>query len=752
MNSSAHFYPKPPRLLLGASVLVWGGLTNHALIALGASLLIEARHWINWRWNFEEKAYSQSWILSLIALAFTVIFHSLNAVGPTSFLLFLEWLPIIFLPLILAQQYGKKATIPATVFSIIAKQRQRRDERLGKKTVIPQVQVGYPYFGLTLLSAGYLTTGEKEQGSYFIMLLILVAIFIYYSHRSNQRRILPWIFVIAMVASLSFVSSRGLIRLFDWVKANTQMRIQGTDPPEENITAIGKVGELKLDRKIQWRIKTPSQTLPPSLLMSLSYNFYNSGKWQAIDSESANQELAFQELLTLAGEENSGKFAFDVTDFDQSSDANQFPPLSIRGAINSNRHPFPCPTGAKLFSKADEVDFIVRNSLGSLLVLNASGVIDLEIWSDGNSELREPSPLQPVRDNTLERKKTTNGLTELCLPTLDGDPRDEVHTLEKIVQDLNLTALSDQDKIKALREFFEEDFSYTTHLSIGNRQKRSPLVNFLTSTKSGHCEYFATATTLLLRAAGVPTRYVVGYAVKERGREPGEYVLRGNHAHAWCRAYLGGQKEIILEERTIIQNGEEIPMMLNRVSWTGGKWVDVDLTPPDWENIDSPPLSFQEKLSDSFQRWREDFDIWRSEKTNRGWVNLSLGVIAVAVVIFLIWRLNSSRIRNQKREESSRSLIEGPQTALSLVLPKLEERLGKRPEGMLLETWLRKELAIHSQGNFSENYLLLKELERLMILHEFGRFSKRALSKDENQELLDLVEALLKSCSHSTMV
>ena len=192
-------------------------------------------------------------------------------------------------------------------------------------------------------------------------------------------------------------------------------------------------------------------------------------------------------------------------------------------------------------------------------------------------------------------------------------------------------------------------------------------------------------------------------------------------------------------------------MMLNRVSWTGGKWVDVDLTPPDWENIDSPPLSFQEKLSDSFQRWREDFDIWRSEKTNRGWVNLSLGVIAVAVVIFLIWRLNSSRIRNQKREESSRSLIEGPQTALSLVLPKLEERLGKRPEGMLLETWLRKELAIHSQGNFSENYLLLKELERLMILHEFGRFSKRALSKNENQELLDLVEALLKSCSHSTV-
>ncbi|MBT8330725.1 MAG: transglutaminase-like domain-containing protein, partial [Deltaproteobacteria bacterium] len=37
--------------------------------------------------------------------------------------------------------------------------------------------------------------------------------------------------------------------------------------------------------------------------------------------------------------------------------------------------------------------------------------------------------------------------------------------------------------------------------------------NFLTRSRSGHCEYFATATVLLLRQAGIPARYARGYSV-----------------------------------------------------------------------------------------------------------------------------------------------------------------------------------------------------------------------------------------------
>ena len=56
-------------------------------------------------------------------------------------------------------------------------------------------------------------------------------------------------------------------------------------------------------------------------------------------------------------------------------------------------------------------------------------------------------------------------------------------------------------------------------------------------TKAGHCEYFATATVLLLREVGVRARYVTGYAVPESAREGDNYIIRERHAHAWALVY-----------------------------------------------------------------------------------------------------------------------------------------------------------------------------------------------------------------------
>ncbi len=65
-----------------------------------------------------------------------------------------------------------------------------------------------------------------------------------------------------------------------------------------------------------------------------------------------------------------------------------------------------------------------------------------------------------------------------------------------------------------------------------------PVSNFLFTAREGHCEYFASAAVLLLRAAGIPARYVTGF----RGGEwnaLGHYVaVRGDRAHAWAEAFL----------------------------------------------------------------------------------------------------------------------------------------------------------------------------------------------------------------------
>lgn len=66
---------------------------------------------------------------------------------------------------------------------------------------------------------------------------------------------------------------------------------------------------------------------------------------------------------------------------------------------------------------------------------------------------------------------------------------------------------------------------------------------FLLVQKKGYCEHFATAGTLLLRACGVPARYVTGYRVdpKEFKKDPdGGYTaeVKDSDSHAWSEIYI----------------------------------------------------------------------------------------------------------------------------------------------------------------------------------------------------------------------
>ena len=47
----------------------------------------------------------------------------------------------------------------------------------------------------------------------------------------------------------------------------------------------------------------------------------------------------------------------------------------------------------------------------------------------------------------------------------------------------------------------------------------------------------AAASMALLRQVGVPTRYVTGFAAVETDPKSKQALLRGTHAHAWCRVW-----------------------------------------------------------------------------------------------------------------------------------------------------------------------------------------------------------------------
>ncbi|OGN88925.1 MAG: hypothetical protein A2158_04675 [Chloroflexi bacterium RBG_13_46_14] len=63
---------------------------------------------------------------------------------------------------------------------------------------------------------------------------------------------------------------------------------------------------------------------------------------------------------------------------------------------------------------------------------------------------------------------------------------------------------------------------------------------FCFSEKSGACGDFATAMVVLLRAAGVPSRFCTGYRYGELDSDSGKYVVLVSNRHAWAEVYFPG--------------------------------------------------------------------------------------------------------------------------------------------------------------------------------------------------------------------
>jgi len=83
-------------------------------------------------------------------------------------------------------------------------------------------------------------------------------------------------------------------------------------------------------------------------------------------------------------------------------------------------------------------------------------------------------------------------------------------------------------------------FSYS--LDPGPRAKNvDPIVHFLANSKRGHCEYFASALTLMCQSVGVPARFATGYYGGEFNPVGGYYQFRARDAHAWVEVFLPGR-------------------------------------------------------------------------------------------------------------------------------------------------------------------------------------------------------------------
>jgi len=91
----------------------------------------------------------------------------------------------------------------------------------------------------------------------------------------------------------------------------------------------------------------------------------------------------------------------------------------------------------------------------------------------------------------------------------------------------------------ALESWFHENFQYGYGYPF--EEAEDPVESFLVKRPAAHCELFACSMALMLRARGIPSRYVVGFLVRERSPMGGYSVVRARDAHAWVEAWIEGR-------------------------------------------------------------------------------------------------------------------------------------------------------------------------------------------------------------------
>ncbi|WP_126452459.1 transglutaminase TgpA family protein [Sulfuriflexus mobilis] len=115
-------------------------------------------------------------------------------------------------------------------------------------------------------------------------------------------------------------------------------------------------------------------------------------------------------------------------------------------------------------------------------------------------------------------------------------PDDIGDKLLAFAEQLRRQHISDSGVVNAmLRHFREQPFFYTLQpRPLGNQ----PMQEFLFESREGFCEHYASAFTLVMRAAGIPARVVTGYQSSEVNPYGDYLVVRQSDAHAWAEVWL----------------------------------------------------------------------------------------------------------------------------------------------------------------------------------------------------------------------
>ncbi len=97
------------------------------------------------------------------------------------------------------------------------------------------------------------------------------------------------------------------------------------------------------------------------------------------------------------------------------------------------------------------------------------------------------------------------------------------------------------DQAIALENYFQTHYTYSTNIHPISGEDPATWFLFDNSTKTGFCNYFASAMALLARSLGMPARVVSGYAPGDVDPNNSDLtIVHGKQAHTWTQIYFAG--------------------------------------------------------------------------------------------------------------------------------------------------------------------------------------------------------------------
>ncbi len=197
--------------------------------------------------------------------------------------------------------------------------------------------------------------------------------------------------------------------------------------------------------------------------------------------------------------------------------------------------------------------------------------------------------------------------TYLQLPH-ELDPR-----IPELAKQITKNARTPFDKSLAIESYLRNRFTYTLNLT--GKPGDDPLAHFLFETRAGHCEYFASAMTIMLRTLGIPTREVNGFLPGEYNDLGGDYIVRASDAHSWVEVYFPGLDWQTFDPTPAAPENET--GFLTRL----GQYADwMEITWSEW--VIGYDFAHQMVMAQSLQRSSRDFSdslrAWYARQQLRG--------------------------------------------------------------------------------------------------------------------------------------